>query len=246
VQRGEGADLVAGSKVGLGLELRRARQAFGFPPVARARKGGALAVSRDLNPERLLVAYANGIFPWPTSGVPMIPWFCTNPRTVLVPGQITVSRSLRKDLRRAPFTTTFDQAFPEVIEACARMPRREGSTWITPAMIEAYTRLHELGFAHSVEAWNEGRLVGGLYGVSLGAAFFGESMFHRESEASKVALHRLLDQAAAWDFRLVDCQMMTNHVRRLGALEWELEHFQSQLEVALAAETRRGPWSALV
>ncbi|WP_240670189.1 leucyl/phenylalanyl-tRNA--protein transferase [Actinoplanes solisilvae] len=201
-------------------------------------------MTADLSPERLLVAYANGIFPWPTSGVPMIPWFCTNPRTVLVPAQITVSRSLRKDLRRAPFTTTFDQAFPEVIAACASMPRREGSTWITPAMIAAYTRLHELGFAHSVEAWNGDRLVGGLYGVSLGAAFFGESMFHLESDASKVALHRLLDTVRAWGFHLVDCQMMTSHVRRIGALEWELDHFQERLEAALAEETRRGPWPA--
>ena len=189
------------------------------------------------------MAYANGIFPWPTSGVPMIPWFCTDPRTVLVPGQVTVSRSLRKDLRRAGFRTTFDQAFPEVIAACARVPRREGGTWITPAMIRAYTRLHELGFAHSVEAWNGDRLVGGLYGVSLGAAFFGESMFHLESEASKVALHALLDRVEAWEFHLVDCQMMTSHVRRIGALEWDLDHFQERLEAALAEETRRGPWS---
>lgn len=244
MKRGE--DLRTRSELSLGLELRRARRAFGFPSVARAGRGGALAVSRDLSPERLLVAYANGIFPWPTSGVPLIPWFCTNPRTVLVPGQITVSRSLRKDLRRAPFTTTYDQAFPEVIAACGSMPRREGGTWITPAMIEAYTRLHELGFAHSVEAWNGDRLVGGLYGVSLGGAFFGESMFPLESDASKVALHELLEKVTAWNFRLVDCQMMTTHVRRLGALEWELEHFQSQLEAALAEETRRGPWSALL
>ncbi|GAB2577167.1 leucyl/phenylalanyl-tRNA--protein transferase [Paractinoplanes abujensis] len=232
-----------GRGANLGLELRGALRAFGFPPVSKARSDGLLAVGGDLGPERLLVAYANGIFPWPTTGSKVLPWFCPSPRTVLVPGQITVGRSVRRVVRRRPYTLTFDRAFPEVIEACSVVPRADDGTWITPAMVQGYIRLHELGFAHSVEAWDGDELVGGLYGVSLGAAFFGESMFRRASDASKVALIELLDQLHAWDFRFVDCQMMTPHVRRLGAQEWEMDRFQLELGRALERETRRGPWS---
>ncbi|MBL7260058.1 leucyl/phenylalanyl-tRNA--protein transferase [Paractinoplanes lichenicola] len=232
-----------GAEANLGLELRGLRQAFGYPPVSQARDDGLLAVGGDLSPERLLVAYANGIFPWPSPGSEALPWFCPSPRTVLVPGQITVGRSLRKVVRKAPFRLTYDRAFPAVIEACSAVERPDGGTWIIPGMVQAYTRLHELGFAHSVEAWNGDRLVGGLYGLSLGAAFFGESMFRRESDASKVALVELLEQLHAWDFRFVDCQMMTPHVRRLGAQEWEMDRFQKELHKALERETRRGPWS---
>ena len=231
------------SEPSLGLAFRRARRALGFPPVSRAREDGLLAVGGTLSPERLLVAYANGIFPWPSSKRSPIPWFCPSPRTVLIPGQIRVNRSLHRAVRRAPFTVTYDRAFPEVITACARVPRREKGTWITPAMIEAYTHLHELGFAHSVETWNDTTLVGGMYGVSLGAAFFGESMFTLESDASKIALYTLLRQLDAWRFRFLDCQMTTPHVRSLGAVEWEQDHFQSQLRDALAEDTKRGPWS---
>jgi leucyl/phenylalanyl-tRNA--protein transferase len=225
------------------LAFRRARRALGFPPVSRAREDGLLAVGGTLSPERLLVAYANGIFPWPSSKRSPIPWFCPSPRTVLIPGQIRVNRSLHRAVRRAPFTVTYDRAFPEVITACARVPRREKGTWITPAMIEAYTHLHELGFAHSVETWNDTTLVGGMYGVSLGAAFFGESMFTLESDASKIALFTLLRRLDAWQFRFLDCQMTTPHVRSLGAVEWSQDHFQSQLRDALAEDTKRGPWS---
>ncbi|MBU2670747.1 leucyl/phenylalanyl-tRNA--protein transferase [Actinoplanes bogorensis] len=230
----------------LGLELRGALRAYGFPPLSKARPDGLLAVGGDLGPERLLVAYANGIFPWPSEGSDVLPWFCPSPRVVLVPGQINVSRSLRKVMRHEPFTITYDRAFGAVIAACAEIHGANGGTWISDAMLEAYSRLHELGFAHSVEAWNGDRLVGGLYGVSLGAAFFGESMFRRESDASKIALVTLLSQLHAWDFELVDCQMMTPHVERLGAVEWELGHFQERLHKALERETRRGPWSSLV
>jgi leucyl/phenylalanyl-tRNA--protein transferase len=146
----------------MGLEFRRAREAFGFPPVSQARDDGLLAVGGDLSPERLLVAYANGIFPWPSRRRPVLPWFCPSPRTVLIPGRISVNRSSRQALRRAPFVITYDRAFPAVIAACAGVPRQERGTWITPAMAEGYTRLHELGFAHSVEAWNGDNLVGGL------------------------------------------------------------------------------------
>jgi leucyl/phenylalanyl-tRNA--protein transferase len=226
----------------LGLELRRARRALGFPPVSRARRSGLLAVGGDLTPERLLVAYANGIFPWPGSDRSPVPWFCPSPRTVLVPGQIRVNRSLRRAVHRTSFTTTYDRSFPEVIAGCAAVRHDEG-TWITPSMIRAYTRLYELGYAHSVETWSGTRLVGGVYGVSLGAAFFGESMFRLESDASKIALYHLLGQLEAWNFRFLDCQMMTPHVRSLGAQEGGRKHFQSELEKALAQDTRRGPWS---
>lgn len=229
----------------IGLAFRRARQALGFPPVSRARDDGLLAVGGTLSPERLLVAYANGIFPWPSSKRAPIPWFCPSPRTVLVPGEIRVNRSLRRAVRRAPFTITYDRAFPAVITACARVPRSDQGTWITPAMIEAYTALHRLGFAHSVEAWHGDALVGGTYGVSLGAAFFGESMFTLESDASKIALYTLLRSLEAWRFRFLDCQMTTPHVRSLGAVEWSQDHFQTELRCALEAPTRRGPWSAL-
>jgi leucyl/phenylalanyl-tRNA--protein transferase len=231
------------SEPNLGLAFRGARRALGFPPVSRAREDGLLAVGGTLSPERLLVAYANGIFPWPSSKRSPIPWFCPSPRTVLIPGQIRVNRSLHRAVRRAPYTVTYDRAFPEVITACARVPRREKGTWITPAMIEAYSHLHELGFAHSVETWNDIALVGGMYGVSLGAAFFGESMFTLESDASKIALYTLLRQLDAWHFRFLDCQMTTPHVLSLGAVEWSQEHFQSQLRDALAEDTKRGPWS---
>jgi leucyl/phenylalanyl-tRNA--protein transferase len=231
------------SEPSLGLAFRRARRALGFPPVSRARDDGLLAIGGTLSPERLLVAYANGIFPWPSAKRAPIPWFCPSPRTVLVPGQIRVNRSLRRAVRRAPFTTTFDRAFPAVITACARVPRPDQGTWITPGMIEAYTHLHELGFAHSVETWNGDALVGGTYGVSLGAAFFGESMFTLESDASKIALYRLLEQLDEWRFRFLDCQMTTPHVLRLGAVEWSQDRFQAELRLALNAETRRGPWS---
>jgi leucyl/phenylalanyl-tRNA--protein transferase len=156
---------------------------------------------------------------------------------------VRVNRSLRRAVHRTSFTTTYDRSFPEVIAACAALRQDEG-TWITPSMIEAYTRLHELGFAHSVETWSGTTLVGGVYGVSLGAAFFGESMFRRESDASKIALYHLLRRLEAWDFLFLDCQMMTPHVRSLGAVEWGRKHFQAELEKALAHDTRRGRWSA--
>jgi leucyl/phenylalanyl-tRNA---protein transferase len=235
------------SEPNIGLAFRQARRALGFPPVIRADEDGLLVVGGDLSPERLLVAYANGIFPWPTSWRRSpIPWYCPSPRAVLIPRQIRVNRSLRRAVRRAPFTTTYDRAFPEVITFCARVPRRDKGTWITPDMDKAYRRLYELGFAHSVEAWNGTRLVGGIYGVSLGAAFFGESMFTFESDASKIALYALLRQLDAWQFLFLDCQMMTPHVRSLGAVEWSQDDFQSQLRKALEADTKRGPWSALV
>jgi leucyl/phenylalanyl-tRNA--protein transferase len=162
---------------------------------------------------------------------------------VLVPGELHVSRSLAKALRRRAFRVTLDAAFERVIDACAAAPRRQGDgTWITPEMRAAYARLHAQGFAHSVEAWEGDALVGGLYGVALGGCFFGESMFARRSDASKVAFATLVAQLVRWGFDLIDCQMHTAHLERLGAREWPRARFLRALRRALAAGTRRGAW----
>jgi leucyl/phenylalanyl-tRNA---protein transferase len=213
-----------------------------FPPPERGPRRGPIAVGGDLRPERLLLAYSMGIFPW--QGEPLH-WHSPDPRLVLLADELHVTRSLRKAEKKQPYRLTLDTAFAPVMTACASVPRPgQDGTWITPAMIDSYGELHRRGVAHSVEAWSGDRLVGGLYGLSLGAAFFGESMFTLESDASKIALYTLLQQLEAWRFRFLDCQMTTPHVRSLGAVEWAQDHFQSELRHALEAETRRGPWSA--
>lgn len=213
-----------------------------FPDPRRAEPGGLLAVGGDLSPERLLAAYAQGIFPW-YEEEPVL-WFSPDPRWVLVPKELRVARSLAKVLRQDRFAVRFDTAFDRVVEACATAPRPgQHGTWITPAMRAAYGRLHRLGFAHSVEAWRGDALAGGLYGVSLGSAFFGESMFARESDASKVAFVHLVRRLESWDFRLVDCQVETAHLRRFGAAPWSRARFLEELDRALRVPTRRGAWS---
>jgi len=213
-----------------------------FPPAAAADPGGLLAVGGDLSPERLLLAYGMGIFPWYDEGQPIL-WHSPDPRMVLVPSQLAISRSLRRSLARAPFEVTLDTAFAEVIRACRTVPRkRQSGTWITPDMVAAYERLHALGFAHSAEAWCDGDLVGGVYGVSLGGCFFGESMFAHRSDASKVAFATLCRQLAAWDFDLVDCQVHTEHLARFGATDWPRDRFLEALSRSLTRETRRGRW----
>lgn len=212
-----------------------------FPPVDQADPNGLLAIGGDLSPERLLTAYSQGIFPW--YGEPPILWFSPDPRAVLPLSRLHVARRLRRTLRQGRFAFTLDGAFGQVIRACANARRREGGgTWITPEMIEAYTRLHELGIAHSIEAWRDGALLGGVYGVSLGAAFFAESMFHRERDASKAALCALVWQLEAWRFELFDCQVSSPHLIRLGAEEWPRPRFVAALHQALAKPTRRGRW----
>ena len=214
-----------------------------FPPPFEADGDGLLAVGGDLSPERLLLAYESGIFPWPHEGLPLL-WFSPDPRMVLQPQHVRLSRSLRARLRRGEIEVTFDQAFGEVMRACGSTPRQhEEGTWITPAMVDAYTKLHDRGLAHSVEAWHEGRLVGGLYGVSLGGAFFGESMFSQVSDASKVALVTLAQQLAAWDFALVDCQMVTEHLASLGAEAWPRDRFLETLKQSMTMPTRQGRWT---
>jgi leucyl/phenylalanyl-tRNA---protein transferase len=214
-----------------------------FPPVEFASPEGLLAIGGDLRAERLLEAYRHGIFPWYNEDQPIL-WWSPDPRCVLLPAELKVSRSLGKTLRGAKFRVTLDTQFAAVMRACAgpRPQNPQGGTWITDEMLEAYQRLHDRGDAHSVETWAGDELVGGLYGVALGGAFFGESMFMRATDASKVALVRLVRQLAAWGFTLVDCQMTTPHLLSLGAREIRRDEFVRRLDAALALPDRTGPW----
>jgi leucyl/phenylalanyl-tRNA--protein transferase len=211
-----------------------------FPPPERGPRRGPIALGGDLRPERLLLAYSMGIFPW--QGEPLH-WHSPDPRMVLLADELVVARSLRRTMRRGTFHVTLDTAFREVMVACATVPRPgQDGTWITPEMVESYTELHRRGVAHSAEAWKGQVLVGGLYGLSLGAAFFGESMFSVEADASKVAFVALVEQLRAWGLPLVDCQVYTPHHASLGAREWPRRDFLAALKAALDRPTRLGPW----
>ncbi len=213
-----------------------------FPPPDEAEASGLLAIGGDLAPERLLLAYSCGIFPWPLVEQPLL-WFSPDPRMVLVPAQLRLSHSLRKTLRQQRYEVRLDSAFDDVMRRCAEVRRRgEAGTWITPALTQAYGHLHQLGFAHSAEAWEGDVLVGGLYGVSLGGVFFGESMFADRPDASKVAFVTLMRQLEAWHFDLVDCQVHTEHLARFGATEWSRDRFLDALEESLAKPSRCGRW----
>ena len=191
-------------------------QPFPNPEHALEEPDGLLAVGGNLSPQRLLRAYRNGIFPWYSAGQPIL-WWSPNPRTVLFPDHIKISRSLCKTLKKKVFSVAMDTAFERVLQRCGEPRRHEPGTWITPAISVAYRRLHQLGYAHSVEAWHGGQLVGGLYGIAIGRVFYGESMFSRMSDASKVALVALCQQLQRWEFALIDCQMHTAHLHSLGA-----------------------------
>jgi leucyl/phenylalanyl-tRNA--protein transferase len=212
-----------------------------FPPPELA-EDGLLAVGGDLRPERLVLAYSMGIFPWYEEGQPIL-WHSPDPRMVLRVPSLRVPRSVAKARRKGLFEVRLDTEFDQVIRGCATV-RRQGqrSTWITPEMQEAYGELHRQGLAHSAEAWLEGKLVGGLYGVSLGDVFFGESMFAREPDASKVAFVALVESLAAWGMTLVDCQVYTDHLARFGAEEWPRGEYLDELGRALRGPTRRGVW----
>ena len=215
-----------------------------FPSPRLADPSGLLAVGGDLEPERLLEAYRSGIFPWPLLGPrgPML-WFSPDPRLVLYPERFRTSRSLRRELRREPFEVAIDTRFREVIMACAENPRPgQRGTWITGPLIDAFERLHLLGHAHSVECLQGGELVGGLYGVSIGGAFFGESMFTRRSNSSKIALVRLVRCLEQWGYAFVDCQQVTDHMLRFGAQEIPRSRFLEELETALRLPGRPGSW----
>ncbi|MEM7655418.1 MAG: leucyl/phenylalanyl-tRNA--protein transferase [Bacteroidota bacterium] len=216
-----------------------------FPPISHADENGLLAVGGDLSVDRLLLAYQEGIFPWYSNGDPIL-WWSPNPRFVLYPDQLKVSKSMRQVLRKGKFQVTYDQAFREVISQCRRISRPEQQgTWITGEMQEAYCDLHEAGFAHSVEVWEEEALVGGLYGISLGKCFFGESMFAKVSNASKAAFIHLVRNLQAREFVMVDCQIHTQHLESLGAVKISRETFQEELQAGVQAPTLRGSWKAM-
>lgn len=201
-----------------------------FPDVSLALRepDGLLALGGSLSPKRLIAAYRHGIFPWYSEGQPIL-WWSPDPRAILFPEKIKISRSMRKVLRLNQFTCTMDSAFEQVVEQCAQSRNDGYGTWITPEMFAAYKRLHQLGFAHSVEAWCENELVGGLYGVSIGRIFFGESMFHRQRDASKTAFIKLAQKLQEWDFKLIDCQVRTAHLDSLGAETINREDFINYL-----------------
>lgn len=212
-----------------------------FPPAERAleRPNGLLAVGGALTPEWLVHAYRRGIFPWFDPGQPIL-WWTPDPRMVLFPGEMRISRSLARLIRRAPYRVTMDRRFAEVVDGCAA-GRPEG-TWITPAMRAVYVRLHAMGIAHSVEVSEGGTLAGGLYGVAIGRAFFGESMFSAKPNASKLALAALVRRLADWGFGLIDCQVSSAHLRSLGAREIPRARFCELLERFAAMPPVEGPW----
>ena len=224
------------------MPVFRLSNSLSFPPPHLAIDEGLLAIGGDLSVERLVMAYSRGIFPWYAEDDPIL-WWSPDPRMVLYPNEIHVSRSLRKLIRRRPFRLTLDRDFGRVIRACsgARGPDHQG-TWIVPEMITAYERLHAAGLAHSVEAWQGGTLAGGLYGVSLGRAFFGESMFTRISNASKVALVQLVTMLGRAGFEMIDCQVTTAHLVRFGAREVPRSRFLKELQHALRRPTLQGVW----
>lgn len=210
-----------------------------FPPVDHAEEWGGLALGGDLSPERLLLAYRSGIFPWYEEDQPII-WHAPDPRFVLFPEKLHVPRSLRPVLNQKKFTITYDTAFREVIRNCQQTKRPgQPGTWITEEMLEAYCQLHEIGFAHSVEAWQEGELVGGLYGISIGNAFFGESMFSRVNNASKAAFITKVRDLCHQGLDFVDCQVHTPHLDRLGAEEIPRAHYMQLLNKAISSPTAR-------
>jgi leucyl/phenylalanyl-tRNA---protein transferase len=215
-----------------------------FPPVEMSEGNGLLAVGGDLSPERLILAYEQGIFPWYAEGEPLL-WWSPDPRFVLFPDQLKVTRSMRQTLTKNLFRVTYDRNFRDVMEGCRKPRAEKGGTWITDEMLEAYGRLHEMGLAHSVEVWMGDEIVGGLYGVSLGKCFFGESMFTRVSNASKAALIALTRTLQRLEFVLIDCQVYTDHLLSLGAQMIPRPLFLDTLNKALHGQTFQGNWNQM-
>lgn len=214
-----------------------------FPPLetALAQPNGLLAVGGDLSPSRLIDAYRRGIFPWFNEGDPIL-WWSPDPRMVLFPQELKISRSLRKTLKRGNYEIRADSAFKQVMEACAAPRGEHRDTWIHAEMIAAYGKLHEMGMAHSMETWIEGELVGGVYGVAQGKMFFGESMFFRVSDASKIAFVHLVTQLQRWGFEMIDCQMKTEHLASLGAREISRKEFMQKLKELVHYPERGEKW----
>tara|TARA_R110002167_G_scaffold224786_2_gene430198 strand:+ start:853 stop:1554 length:702 start_codon:yes stop_codon:yes gene_type:complete len=213
---------------------------FPNPNTALTEPDGLLAASYELSPERILQAYKQGIFPWYSEGQPVL-WWSPNPRCIIYPNKLHLSKSLKKHIRKTRTNITFDQAFDKVIRHCARLDSDEG-TWITEEMEEAYIQLHEMGHAHSVEVWREEILIGGLYGLALGECFFGESMFSLETNASKIAFSALCKQLDKWGYQLIDCQVENPHLLTLGASTIERPLFLKQLDLALKAPHHHHKW----
>lgn len=217
---------------------------FDFPDPELAQEDGLLAMGGDLSVGRILKAYENGIFPWFNPRDPIL-WWSPDPRGVIIPSQIKVSNSMRNVLNRMDYRVSYDQNFPEVIRHCRFSKRKEAGTWISDGITEAYIRLHEIGVAHSVEVWRHNKLVGGLYGVSLGNAFFGESMFSLEKNCSKIALITLSRKLESLNFSMIDCQLYTEHLGSLGAIEMPRAEFLAHLKESLKSDSLIGNWSQL-
>ena len=213
-----------------------------FPPPQLAREDGLLAIGGDLSEERLILAYSMGIFPWYAEGDPIL-WWSPDPRLILELNELHISRRLARIIKQEIFEITCDTVFPEVIRSCSKLrPGKEQGTWIMPEMVEAYCRLHELGYAHSVECWLNKELVGGLYGVSLGKVFFGESMFSKVSNSSKVALVYLVKLLRNWEFNVIDCQLKSDHLVSLGAKEISGWEFRQRLKQFVHVDEFLGKW----
>lgn len=220
-----------------------------FPPVEQATSHGLLAAGGDLSLARLLNAYRNGIFPWFNAYDPIL-WWSPNPRMVFQTDNIHISKSLKKALKQKPFNITFDQDFKAVMQACAaprqaKISDEQHETWIHKEMIAAYTELHQAGYAHSVECWQDDLLVGGIYGVSIGKMFFGESMFSYQTNASKIALVALAQQLRQWHYPLIDCQVYSDHLARLGAMTIPRESFVQQVQRLCALPGQPGSWRTI-
>lgn len=217
-------------------------EALAFPDPREAEPEGLLAVGGDLRPDRLLLAYALGIFPWSSAGEPLM-WWSPAPRAVLAPAEVKVGRSLAKAIRRRPYRLTTDLAFEAVMDACAAPRRGQETTWITAELRRSFVALHRMGLAHSVEAWDGPALVGGVYGLALGAVFCGESMFAAAPDASKIGFVALCEQLRRWGFAMIDCQVESEHLRRFGAAPLEREVFLARLTAAVAGPWKVGTWS---
>ena len=220
-----------------------AKESLLFPPAELAENDGLLAIGGDLSPERLIEAYRHGIFPWYSAGDPIL-WWYLSPRLVLYPPEIKISRRLQRTMKKQPFRVSFDQDFNQIITSCAQVRQEQGrDTWITEEMKAAYCQLHQLGYAHSVECWQDDFLAGGLYGIRLGSIFFGESMFSRVTDASKIAFVSLARYLYTRNVQLIDCQMTTQHLLRFGAREISSDQFQLHLHQLIDNLLPDGIWN---
>jgi leucyl/phenylalanyl-tRNA--protein transferase len=223
------------------LHWLKAGEAFPAVETALSEPNGLLCAGLDLSPERILDAYRQGIFPWFNSGEPVL-WWSPDPRMVLVPAELKISRSLRQCMKRGDYEIRVDSCFREVMSACAAPRKGQAGSWINRPMLEAYTRLHAMGYAHCVETWIDGELAGGLYGIAIGRMFYGESMFSRKTDASKLALAHLCRQLDAWDFGLVDCQMETAHLASMGARPIPRKVFLREVKRLIKLQPVSSPW----